>query len=229
MDGILLVDKPTGLSSFDVIRKLRQLMRSDSSAAQLLKFGHAGTLDPMATGLLIVLVGTACKQADRFLKLDKAYLAEVTLGSSSSTDDAEGELLAGSGVRPKQAAIEQALADFTGEQEQIPPQHSAIKVAGKRAYELARKGHSVQLKSRTVTIHTARLKRYKYPKLELEVSVSSGTYIRALARDLGKALGTDAYLSALRRTRVGPYVAKDSVQLEQLNPDALKKNLKMLQ
>lgn len=242
MDGLLLIDKPAGWSSFDVIRKLRPVLG-------IKKMGHAGTLDPMATGLLIVLIGKATKKQDQFMKQDKRYEAEVTLGATSDTDDVEGtvtsspETALGAGkqlrdfARDRQVApmfssgqagskdkketeqltlkkVQKTLEQFTGEIEQVPPQHSAIKVDGKRAYKTARAGGATQLKARKVTIHDLQLHEYEYPVLRITCSVSSGTYIRSLARDIGVALGTGAYLSALRRTRIGEYTVEQAVTPE---------------
>lgn len=234
MDGILLLDKPSGLSSYGVIRHLKKIIREQSSFARTTerhrpkqsRVGHAGTLDPMATGLLIVLLGSACKQADQFLKLDKSYEAEITLGSTSSTDDAEGEIQeVGSRGSVDRRKINNVLKEFTGEIEQVPPQYSAIKVGGQRAYAMARRGQTVELSPRTVKVYSIDLESYHYPKLQINTSVSSGTYIRSLVRDIGQKLGTGAYLSGLRRTSVGTYLVKNSIQLNQLTYESVKKNI----
>lgn len=203
MDGILLIDKPKGWSSFDVIRYLRRVSSTK-------KIGHAGTLDPLATGLLILLFGQATKRAGSFLKLDKEYKAEITLGSVSSTDDAEGQIRKTIGIKPSQADIEAVLSSFVGSIKQVPPQHSAIKVGGKRAYSLARKGQVVDIEPRQVKIHRIELIKYEYPKLVIKTYVGSGTYIRSLARDIGEALNVGGYLTALRRTSIGDYKIADA-------------------
>lgn len=218
MDGIILVDKPAGLSSYDVIRQLKKAIPGE-------KIGHAGTLDPMATGLLIILVGTGCKQAGEFLKLDKSYAAKITLGSSSDTDDPEGKIIKTSNQEPKIGEIQSVIASFIGEIKQVPPQYSAIKVGGQRAYKLARSGELVKLKERQTTIYELQIISYKYPILHIETSVSSGTYIRSLARDIGQKLGCGGYLSYLRRLSIGKYQVQNSVQLGHLTRESIKKNI----
>lgn len=196
--GLLLIDKPVGITSFDVIRRLRRQIG-------LRKIGHAGTLDPLASGLMLMLIGTATKQASHLIKLDKYYLAELTLGVVSSTGDAEGDKTTVSANRPTEAQLGAVLNRFTGEITQTPPIYSAIKVAGREAYKYARAGQAVELPSRQVTVSELALIDYDYPRVALGAAVSSGTYIRSLANDIGGVLGTGAYLSSLRRTVVGPY------------------------
>ncbi len=226
MDGILLVDKPKGWTSHDVVAKVRSMLREasrheprdtsrklatrDSRLATKIKVGHTGTLDPMATGLLILVVGTYTKRAQEFSKLDKVYEAELTLGSTSTTGDAEGEIRAASrpetlDSRPTEDEVNKILESFVGEQMQIPPAHSAIKIDGQRAHKLARAGNDVKMEARPVTIYLIDDIKYDYPQLSFATKVSSGTYIRSLAVDIGQKLGTGAYLSALRRTEVGKY------------------------
>lgn len=208
--GILLVDKPKRWTSHDVVAKLR-------SITGIKKIGHGGTLDPMATGLLVIGIGDATKQLEQFVQGDKTYLATVTLGATSTTDDDEGELTTVSLRRtPESVDAETALKKFIGTQEQLPPVYSAIKTAGKKAYQQARAGKEVERKPRLVTIHSIGLVRYEYPKLEIRTSVSKGTYIRALARDIGAALGTGGYLTALRRESVGPYSVDDAGTMSQI-------------
>jgi tRNA pseudouridine55 synthase len=207
MNGLLLVDKPVGITSFDVIRRLRR-------TTGVKKIGHAGTLDPQASGLMILLFGSACKSAGNYSKLDKAYRAEVTLGANSSTGDREGELVSVSNRVPGREEVEAALKKFTGIITQTPPAYSAIKIAGKEAYKYARQGKAVEVPSRQITIHRLNLLSYDYPKLEVEADVSSGTYIRTLAEDIGKELGTGAFLSGLTRTSVGGFKLDEAVSLE---------------
>lgn len=211
MNGLLLINKPKGITSFDVIRQLRRI-------TGVKKIGHAGTLDPLATGLMLMLFGTACKQAQQFSKLDKTYVAELTLGANSSTGDAEGELMAVSDRVPTLAEVEAALKRFVGGIEQTPSIYSAIKIDGKEAYKYARAGQAVEVPSRKVTINSIKLLDYNYPILKLEADVSSGTYIRSLAEDIGKVLETGAYLSGLERTRVGDFELSDALELNQ-TPD----------
>ena len=210
---MLLVDKPAGWTSFDVVAKIRSQIRAQYRARgerptkRQLRVGHTGTLDPFATGLLIILLGDACKRSDEFLKLDKVYEATITLGATSTTGDPEGEIVAFAATLPEPSLDEvvKTLGDFTGEITQIPPSYSAIKIGGERAYKLARAGKTVDMPSRQVTIYSLDLIDYTYPELRIRAHVSSGTYIRTLAEDIGRALGTGAYCSDLRRTRVGDY------------------------
>ncbi|MBP7760867.1 tRNA pseudouridine(55) synthase TruB [Candidatus Saccharibacteria bacterium] len=232
--SMLLVDKPAGWTSFDVVAKIRSQIRAQYRARgerptkRQLRVGHTGTLDPFATGLLIILLGDACKRSDEFLKLDKVYEATITLGATSTTGDPEGEIVAygkwkiedsqscqpsSNSYLPHAATLPEpsldevvkTLGDFTGEITQIPPSYSAIKIGGERAYKLARAGKTVDMPSRQVTIYSLDLIDYTYPELRIRAHVSSGTYIRTLAEDIGRALGTGAYCSDLRRTRVGDY------------------------
>lgn len=202
-DGILLVDKPAGWTSHDVVAKIRGSLKKE--AGQKIKVGHTGTLDPFATGLLVIVLGNYTKKAAEFSKLDKTYEAEMILGSVSSTGDIEGEITKKSDKKPMLEEIEQVLAGFTGEIQQIPHKFSAMKVGGQRAYKLARAGKQVQLKPRKVTIYSIENVKYDYPKLKFTCRVSSGTYIRSLAEDIGEKLGTGAYLSILRRTKIGEF------------------------
>ena len=197
--GIVLVDKPVGISSFGVISQLRR-------ATGVRRIGHAGTLDPMASGLLICLIGREyTRQADAYLKLDKVYEVEIAFGANSDTGDLEGKLTPVSDRVPTLAEIKEALQQFQGEIMQTPPQYSAIKVAGRRAYDLARKGETVELKARPVTIYSIDQIKYDYPKLSFVTKVSSGTYIRSLGEDIGGVLGTGAYITQLRRTQIGEH------------------------
>lgn len=208
MDGLLLVNKPVGPTSFDVIRRLRR-------ATGVRKIGHAGTLDPLASGLMLMLFGKACKQAQSLTKLDKSYSAEITLGATSGTGDAEGQLTVVSERVPERSEVELALRQLTGEIEQTPPVYSAIKIDGREAYKRVRAGETVTMPSRRVTVYENRLMRYDYPMVELETRVSSGTYVRTLAEDLGRSLGTGAYLSGLVRTEAGQYRLGDALALDE--------------
>lgn len=218
-NGLLLVNKPVGISSFDVIRRLRRI-------TGFRKIGHAGTLDPAASGLMLMLFGQACKQAQAFTKLDKRYLAEITLGATSSTGDREGELTSVSDNVPSQDEIVAALAQLTGEISQTPPAYSAIKINGQEAYKRVRAGEVVDMPSRVVQVYENHLLDYTYPMVQLECHVSSGTYIRTLAADLGDILQTGAYLSALTRTEAGEFLLAEAVDLEDLTPDAIRQVLR---
>lgn len=210
MDGILLINKPKGWTSHDVVAKVRGTLRKELDRKKI-KVGHAGTLDPQATGLLIILVGSYCKRAQEFLKLDKAYKVEITLGQTSTTDDVEGEKTFVSKEEPSQEQVLEVIKAFEGEIEQVPPQFSAIKVDGKRAYSQARTGKQVDLAPRKVKIHKITDVEYDYPVIKFNVEVSSGTYIRSLARDIGEKLGTGAYMSELERTWIANYKLSDAV------------------
>lgn len=180
------------------------------------KIGHGGTLDPMATGLLVIGIGDATKKLEQYVQGDKSYLATITLGATSTTDDDEGELTSRPVSQPpEQSVVETALKKFVGTQEQLPPTFSAIKTDGKKAYEEARAGREVERKPRLVTIHSIDLVRYDYPELEIRTSVGKGTYIRALARDVGEALGTGGYLTALRRETVGALSVDDASSISE--------------
>lgn len=207
MNGLLLVNKPAGITSFDCIRKLRR-------TTGVKKIGHAGTLDPAAHGLMLLLFGTACKQAQQFSKLDKTYIAQIELGKNSTTGDREGELTNISERQPDLEEIERTLKLFIGEITQTPSKYSAIKIDGQEAYKRARRGEEVTMPSRQVTIDSIDLLTYNYPYLEISADVSSGTYIRSLAEDIGEVLGTGAYLADLIRTSVGEYDLKDAVELD---------------
>jgi tRNA pseudouridine55 synthase len=212
MDGILLIDKPVGWTSFDVVARIRGQIKRETGLKKP-KVGHTGTLDPLATGLLIIVVGSYCKRAEEFSKLDKVYEVTLKLGETSTTGDGEGEKTKISDTQPSKEALEAALEGFTGNIMQTPPIYSAIKVNGQRAYKLAREGKEVKLEPRPVTIHSITGGEYAYPFVRFTAHVSSGTYIRSLVDDIGKSLGTGAYMSALRRTEVGNYSLKDSYKL----------------
>ena len=217
MNGLVIVDKPAGWTSHDVVGKLRRL-------AGTRRVGHAGTLDPMATGVLIIVVDKATRLLGHLALTEKSYDAVIRLGRSTNTDDAEGEVTATSpaaGVTEED--LRAAVADLTGPIEQIPPQVSAIKVDGRRAYKRVRDGEEVALKARTVTVYDFDIGELRYSGDLLDVTASvtcsSGTYIRALARDLGAALGVGGHLGYLRRTRVGPYDLQQARTIEQLTEE----------
>ena len=223
MDRVLLIDKDKDWTSFDVVARVRSLVRAVVAADTLkgekpkkIKVGHAGTLDPLATGLLIVLIGAATKRQDEFMKQDKEYEVEALLGEVSTTGDAEGEKTHISSNKPSSEDINRVLKQFTGTLQQVPPQYSAIKINGKRAYALARAGKQVKLEPRTVIIHSISDITYAYPKLRFKAVVSSGTYIRSLVSDIGDTLGTGAYMSNLRRTKIGSYRIDDAIKVQEV-------------
>ena len=213
MEGFLLVDKPAGISSFRVVAIVRRLLSQE--VGHRVKVGHTGTLDPAATGLLILVVGSYTKRAAEFSKLNKSYLAELTLGQVSTTDDIEGELTVVNSREPAPEEVQAVLAQFKGQLSQIPPAYSAVKIGGQRAYKLARAGRPVEIKPRTVTVNSIKDIHYEYPKLSFEADVSSGTYIRSLAREIGEKLGVGAYLSGLKRLSVGEFYLTDAIKPEQ--------------
>jgi tRNA pseudouridine55 synthase len=212
MDGYLLVDKPAGWTSFDVVAKVRGQLKKETG--QKFKVGHTGTLDPFATGLLIIVIGKYTKRAEEFSKLDKTYEAELILGSASSTGDTEGEITKKYDHVPNTEEINEAIKEFIGEIEQVPHKFSAMKINGQRAYKLAREGKEVKLESRKVTIYSIKDVEYNYPRLKFTTEVSSGTYIRSLAEDIGEQLGVGAYLSQLRRTKVDKYRVEEAELLD---------------
>lgn len=210
VDGILLLDKPSGLSSNDALVRARRLLNAR-------KAGHGGTLDPLATGLLPLLFGEATKFALDSLEADKTYLAAVRLGVATETGDAEGRVLAEREPVTDEPTLRRALAAFVGGIEQVPPMHSALKRDGRPLYELARAGIVVERAARRVTIFELDLLRFVPPTVELRLRCSKGTYVRSLAIDLGERLGCGAHLSALRRERVGALDVADAVTLDALD------------
>jgi len=202
-DGIILVDKPANMTSFGVVARIRRVLSERSGKKA--KVGHTGTLDPFATGLMIIVTGKECKNAGNYSKLDKTYEATVRLGQTSTTGDPEGVISNISDDIPNQTEILKVLAKFTGEISQRPPIYSAIKVNGERAYKLARGGKEFEIPMRQVTILSLEPIDYSYPYLKIRAHVSSGTYIRSLAEDIGKSLGTGAYCSELRRISISKW------------------------
>ena len=208
MDEILLIDKPPGMTSFGVVARLRRVLSKQEG--KKVKVGHTGTLDPFATGLMIIVTGRMCRRAMEFTKLDKWYEAEIILGTESTTGDPEGGLSRISDKKPDKGEIKQVLKKFTGKIEQTPPAFSAVKVNGRRAYQLAREGKEVDIPKRIITIYTLELIGYDYPVLKLRTHVSSGTYVRSLAADIGKELKTGAYCQNLRRIKIADYDVKNA-------------------
>ena len=209
MSGILLVDKPEGWTSHDVVAKLRGIYREK-------RVGHSGTLDPMATGVLVVFFGRATRAVELCENDEKEYVAGLRLGTVTNTQDVTGEVLESSPVAVTEAQIRTVLEQFTGEQDQTPPMYSAVKIGGKKLYELARKGESVERKPRHITIHELEMLSFDGVEALLRVRCSKGTYVRTLCHDIGRALGCGGCMSSLRRTRAGRFSLSDCVTLETL-------------
>lgn len=212
IQDIILIDKPAGLSSFGVVARVRR--RLSMEAGKKVKVGHTGTLDPFATGLLILLANKATKLSNQFLKLDKWYEATIYFGKTSTTGDPEGEITVQHvETIPTIDEVKVAVAKFVGKIMQTVPAFSAVKINGQRAYQLARRGEAVSMPTRQIEIYAIEILSYNYPELVIRTHVSSGTYIRTLGEDIGKALGVGAYLTALRRTQVGEYQIENAVKL----------------
>jgi tRNA pseudouridine55 synthase len=212
MFGLLNIRKPAGPTSHDVVDGVRRLV------GRRIKVGHAGTLDPFAEGVLVVCVGPATRLADFVQAQTKTYAATFLLGATSSTDDPEGEIAVADGASaPPESIVREAVEKFVGRIEQVPPAHSAVHVQGRRAFELARVGRSLALAARAVTVYRIDVRRYAYPLLDIEVTCGSGTYIRALARDIGGALGVGGYCSRLVRTAVGVFRIEQAAALDDLD------------
>lgn len=209
LHGVLLLDKPLGWTSNDALQKAKGLLRAE-------KGGHTGTLDPLATGLLPLCFGAATKFSQASLDADKCYRATLRLGQRTSTADGEGDVIDERPVHTDRSAIDAACARFTGEIDQLPPMHSALKHQGRALYEYARAGVEVEREPRRVTIHAIDIVEWQAPTLVIDVRCSKGTYIRTLAEDVGAMLGCGAHLAALRRTGSGPLALADAVTMEQL-------------
>lgn len=208
MKNFLLINKPAGWTSFDVVGYIRKAIKRINPTLKNLKVGHAGTLDPFATGLLIVGVGRAAtRRLDEFKSLPKTYIATLRLGATSDSGDPTGEITESNGqlTRPSRAAILKILKSFLGRQLQIPPMHSAKSVGGTRLYKLARQGKEIKRQPNEIEILEIKLVEYSYPRLKIEIACSAGAYIRVLAEDIGKKLGTGAYCQELTRTKIGEY------------------------
>lgn len=210
-DGILLIDKPANMTSFGVVARVRRVLSQQQN--KRVKVGHTGTLDPFATGLMIIVVGKECKNAGTYSKLDKVYEATIRLGQTSTTGDPEGEITDVSDRIPTLHEVKASFEQFRGEITQRPPIYSAIKVNGERAYKLARKGVEVIVPIRQVAVHSLELTSYTYPELTIRVHVGSGTYIRTLAEDIGTALAVGAYCTQLRRTSIDKWQITDGQTL----------------
>ena len=219
--GWIILDKPHGLGSTQAVAAVKRVCRQ--AGLGKVKVGHGGTLDPLATGVLPIALGEATKLTGRMLDASKVYAFTVQFGAETDTLDLEGQVIAQSPVRPTLAEVEAALPRFTGPIEQVPPAYSAIKVDGERAYDLARAGEAVELKSRSVTIHELQASHFDEPnggsplqELTLIAQVSKGTYIRSLARDISRALGTVGHVTMLRRLKAGPFGIEQAISLDKL-------------
>jgi tRNA pseudouridine55 synthase len=219
MFGLLNIHKPIGMTSRDVVNRVAEVVRPA-------KAGHAGTLDPLASGVLGVCVGPATRLIEYVQRLPKSYTAAFTLGRESPTGDLEGPITTHDDARqPTHAEIVAAAARLAGEIDQVPPAFSAVKVGGRRSYRMARKGTLVALAPRKVIVHRLEIVRYAYPDVELSIECGSGTYVRALGRDLAKALGTVAVMSALVRTAIGHFTLDDALSLDALDSKSVNQYL----
>lgn len=222
LEGVLLVDKPTDHTSHDVVARLRGILK-------MKRIGHAGTLDPMATGLLVILVGKATRISQYMMSVDKRYAGTIELGKVTNTQDAEGEVLETRPVPPlSESDVLSAMRGFLGDQYQTPPMFSAIKIDGRPLYKSARAGEEVEREPRFIRISAFEMKRWVSPEIDFEVHCTKGTYVRTLAHDLGQKLGCGAHLKALRRTASGSLDLANAVTLEQLQAMSLPEVEKVL-
>ena len=207
VSGVLVVDKPTGMTSHDVVQVVRR-------GTGIRRAGHTGTLDPRASGVLVILLGPAVRLSEFVSASDKRYQATIRVGSSTDTYDSEGTITNyTSDVDVNEEQFNEILQQFTGEIEQVPPPYSAVKIKGRKAYEMARRGEEVELKPRIINVYSLEVLEWDPPESVIDVYCSSGTYVRSLANDIGKALGTGAYLVGLRRTKSGRFTLRDAVPL----------------
>ena len=210
VSGVLVVDKPIGMTSHDVVQVIRK-------GTGIRRAGHTGTLDPRASGVLVILIGPAVRLSEYVSASDKRYQATIRLGSSTDTYDSEGEITDSfDEIDITEEQFDEVLQDFIGEMEQVPPPYSAVKVKGRKAYEMARKGEDVDLEPRIINVYSLEVLEWAPPEAVIDVYCSSGTYVRSLANDLGKKLGTGAHLVGLRRTKSGRFTLRDAVPLRRL-------------
>lgn len=217
--GVVAIDKPAGVTSRQIVDKVAKIVRPA-------KAGHAGTLDPLATGVLVIAVGSATRLISYIQQGRKRYVGQFRLGQRSDTDDVNGQVTAGGDAsHVTELRLTEAVATFVGAISQVPPQFSAVHVDGQRAYALARKGESFDLQARNVEIHSIRLTWFRPPDFELEIECGSGTYVRSIGRDLGEQFGCGAIMTSLRRLAVGPYLVEDALQPDDLNVERLRQCL----
>lgn len=210
MNGLLCVNKSTGMTSRDVVNLVQRRLKP-------IKVGHAGTLDPLATGVLVLLIGKATRLTEYVQRMPKTYRSTFRLGATSDTEDIEGNVTElPNALRIERAQIERALPRFVGSVEQMPPAFSALKVNGRRAYALARAGKSVELKARTIEIHSLSIDRFEYPDFELTIECGSGTYVRSLGRDIARSVNSEAIMTALNRTAIGPFTLENAIASDEL-------------
>ena len=221
MEGIIVVNKPKGITSFDVIRKLKKILKTK-------KIGHTGTLDPLATGVMLMCVGKATKLASDLEAKDKVYIADFDIGYATDTYDIEGKKIAENIIEVSKENLEQSIKKFIGNIKQVPPMYSAIKIDGNKLYHLARKGIELERPERDVTIEYINLLDFKDNKAKIETKVSKGCYIRSLIYDIGQDLGTYATMTALQRKQVGDYSLENSYSLEQIEKMVLNNDFKFL-
>ena len=221
MEGIIIVNKPKGITSFDVIRKLKKILKTK-------KIGHTGTLDPLATGVMLICIGKATKLASDLEAKDKVYIADFDIGYATDTYDIEGKKIAENIIDVSKEDLEQSIKKFIGNIKQVPPMYSAIKIDGNKLYHLARKGIEVERPERDVTIEYINLLDFKDNKAKIKTKVSKGCYIRSLIYDIGQDLGTYATMTALQRKQVGDYSLEDSYSLEQIEEMVLNNDFKFL-
>lgn len=221
MEGIIVVNKPKGITSFDVIRKLKKILKTK-------KIGHTGTLDPLATGVMLICIGKATKLASDLEAKDKVYIADFDIGYATDTYDIEGKKIAENIIDVSKEDLEQSIKKFIGNIKQVPPMYSAIKIDGNKLYHLARKGIEVERPERDVTIEYINLLDFKDNKAKIKTKVSKGCYIRSLIYDIGQDLGTYATMTALQRKQVGDYSLEDSYSLEQIEEMVLNNDFKFL-
>jgi tRNA pseudouridine55 synthase len=215
----LIVDKPKGVTSFEVVKKIRKLLPKN------IKVGHTGTLDPLATGILIISIGKATRLSEYLIKQDKCYRVKGQFGISSDTYDIDGNVKKVNCPKIEEKDLLETLDKFKGEIEQIPPLYSAIRIKGKRAYELARKGKDFEISPRRVRIYSLELEEFNYPFFSIKVCCSSGTYVRSLIHDIGRSFGCDAVVVGLRRTKVGNITEDTAVPLDKIDRESLRKYL----
>lgn len=229
MNGFLNIDKPQGLNSRSVVDQINRLLRERGfTRGTLPKVGHAGTLDPLATGVLVIAIGNATRLIEQVQSRSKVYRGSFLLGKRSDTDDVAGQVVEGNSARAAsvtRSELDAALDGFRGRIEQVPPAYSAVRVAGRRAYKLARRGETVEISAKTVEIHRLEVVRFEPPELTLDIECGSGTYIRSLGRDLGERLGCGAIMSSLVRTRIGPFEQSQAISISDFTAESIASEL----